>query len=183
MSHPLDEIAPGLARWLAPYVAEELGISAPGTSPELSPAYDEATCRAFLREIGDPVLDRAEVFFMALDEKARTGEPGLASLELAERLDCLERERERGSVSSPRQIAALLTNSLKRRARALGLPRPWEDGTTREDRTLWTDRDGIATRMVLAIPDEQVRRLGHPADDLGGPRELEDRARLTGEEA
>jgi hypothetical protein len=183
MPHPLDEIAPVLAKWLAPYVAEELGVPGPSASPELSADYDEETCQVYLSEIGDPVLYRAEVFFMAITEKAHTGEAGLDSLELAELLDGFERQQGRGGVGSPRQIAALLTNSLKRRAKALGLPRPWEEGVTRGDRTLWIDRDGIADRMVPAIFDEQHRRYPHPADDVGGPRDLEARRRLARGEA
>lgn len=183
MPHPLDDIAPTLARWLAPYVAAELEGRAPAPSVALSPDYDEQTCAAFLAEIGDPVLDRAEVFFRALDEKAKTGQPGLDSLELVERLDELERGRGRSEVRSPRMIASLLTNSLKRRAKTLALPRPWTEGITHQDRTLWSDRDGISTRMVFAIADEELRRYPHPADESGGPRNLEVRKRLAGEEA
>ena len=182
MPHPLDEIAPTLARWLAPYVADELRDMAPPAAPTLSPDYDEETCAFYLLELGERVVERAEVLFGALAEKRGRGEPGIDSLELVDLLDRLERENGRPGVGSPRQVPALLTNSLKRRAKALGLPRPWTEDTTGANRTLWSDRDGIASRMVSAISDEGLRRLGHPADEHGGARALEDRQRLAGEE-
>jgi len=80
-------------------------------------------------------------------------------------------------------VPSLLTNSLKRRAKTLGLPRPWAEGVTSDNRTLWQDRDGIAARMVPAIADEEIRRLGHPADESGGPRTLSERQQLSGQEA
>jgi len=181
--HPLDEIAPAIARWLAPYVAEELrGTARPGP-PQLSVEFDEVTCEEYLKELGDRVLERAQVFFEALAEKAAQGQSGLDSLELVERLDRFEGEMARPPVDSPRMIASLLTNSLKRRAKTLGLPRPWTEGATSDNRTLWSDRDGIARRMVEGILSEDIRRFGHPADALGGPRPLKDRERLAREES
>jgi hypothetical protein len=37
--------------------------------------------------------------------------------------------------------------------------------------------------MVPAIADEEIRRLGHPADESGGPRTLSERQQLSGQEA
>src|SRR3981189_2643858 len=116
MTHPLDEIAPAIAKWLAPYIAAELGGTAPAAKPALSPDYDEATCREYISGIGDPVLPRAEIFFRALAEAAAF-DKGLGSLELTRQL----------GADSPRQIASQLTNSLKRRAKTLGLPYPWDE--------------------------------------------------------
>jgi hypothetical protein len=93
------------------------------------------------------VLERAERFFGAL---ARDGEIG--SLELARLL----------GLSSPRYIAANLTNSLKQRAEALELARPWREGADADDRTRWSDRDGIAARMVAAIAVERQWRSDLP---------------------
>jgi hypothetical protein len=175
MTHPLDDIAPLIAKWLAPYVAAELDLANPRPRPALSPDYDDATCLEYLGGIGDAVLPRAELFFRALAEKAATDQPGLESRELAKLL----------GVDSPRQIPSLLTNSLKRRAKALGLPKPWEERATRENRTLWVDRDGIAHRMlgvlwidegdrrIPAILDEHGQPLPRPADNVGGPHPAE----------
>ncbi len=46
-------------------------------------------------------------------------------------------------------IASLLTNSLKKRAKALHLPLPWTAQRTPEGRTRWRDRDGIAPETDL----------------------------------
>jgi hypothetical protein len=68
-------------------------------------------------------------------------------------------------VETPRMIASLLTNSLKKCAKALRLPPPWSAQKTPADRTLWLDRDGIAARMAEALLRERRQRvtLGHTA--------------------
>jgi hypothetical protein len=134
-----EEAARAVARWLAPYVAAELGRS---PEPEISGSYDDQTCAVFVSNLGDVVLDNAEPFFEAL---ASDGEIG--SLDLAAAL----------GVASPRNIPAILTTPLKRRAKALGLSNPWMEGS-RGDRTVWHDDGGIAARMLQAVRAEKQRR-------------------------
>lgn len=138
-----DELPPALARWLAPYVAEELRRQ--GAGAPAAPMYDDATCAVYVRELGTGVLNRAHDFFLKLAEDGQIG-----SLALAQHL----------SIGTPRNIPANLTNSLKQRARTLGLERPWVETVSPDDRTVWVDRDRIAQRMVDAIRNEQQRRLG-----------------------
>ncbi len=176
--HPLDELGPVLARWLAPFIAAELNIK-PQPS-ELSADYDDATCRVFISGVGDAVLPRAELFFGELHRRLAVGEPGLDSLELAKLL----------GTDSPRNIASLLTTSLKRRAKALGLPVPWTEESSPDNRTVWVDRDGIAARMYPLFDESHWRRIpesswpdgtrkSHPADDEGGPYSAAHRAKLS----
>lgn len=144
--HPLDEIAPILARWLAPYIAAELNIKP--HEPDLTPEYDEETCRVFVSGIGDAVIKRAELFFFALTSASHDASPQLDSLRLARLLE----------TDSPRNIASMLTTPLKRRAKALGLPVPWAEASSAENRTVWLDRDEIAGRMYVVLSDEWERR-------------------------
>ncbi len=148
MSQTIDQTAPAIARWLAPHIARELGLVPQFRAPSAAPSYDDATCATFVRELGLGVLNRAAVFFMKLDRDGRVG-----SVELAEDL----------SLGTPRKLSSTLTNSMKQRATTLGLPYPWEPDTSADGRTLWMDRDGIATRMVAAIQSEQHRRSGTSA--------------------
>ena len=104
-----DAAARALAAWLAPYVAAELGGATAAVPLADAAAYDDAACAEFVHTLGDTVLRNADVFFTALDERGQIG-----SLELAERL----------GVGSPRNIPAVLTTPLKRRARAMGLVYP-----------------------------------------------------------
>jgi hypothetical protein len=143
MTDDAEAAARALARWLAPYVAEELGLeqrSQPEPSP--LPSYDAATCAVFVAPIGDVVLENAEVFFSQL---ASEGEIG--SLTLADAI----------GVASPRNIAAVLTTPLKKRAKALALPLPWAEGAHGQ-RTVWLDREGIGERMLHALREEKARR-------------------------
>jgi len=137
-----EEVAPQLARWLAPYVAAELArLPAADSAPS---SYDDRTCGEYVRDIGTPVLNRAIEFFMKLDTDGRVG-----SVELAQHL----------SIGTPRNIPSNLTNSLKQRAKAMRLQRPWDETVSADNRTVWVDRDGIAARMVKAIQAEQHRRF------------------------
>ncbi len=141
-----DDIARAVAKFLAPYVAAELRPTGALASPSsASVEYDAATCAEFVRELGTGVLNRAADFFAKLDTDGQVG-----SLELASLL----------GTATPRNIPANLTNSLKQRARALGLARPWDEAIGSDDRTLWLDRDGIAARMSAAVRDERQRRFG-----------------------
>lgn len=135
-----------VARWLAPYIEEELA-QLPARARRrgaLTPEYDEATCTEFVVPLGDVVLRNGEVLFGWL---ASSGE--ITSLDLADEL----------GVASPRQISAVLTTPLKRRAKALQLPLPWNEGE-RDGRTVWIGRDAIARRMLTAIQAERERRGG-----------------------
>lgn len=140
-----DEIAPALAKWLAPYVAAELAGGS--ITPTATPAadYDAQTCAVYVRDLGQGVLNRAGDFFRKLAHDGRVG-----SLELAQILN----------TDTPRNIPANLTNSLKQRARKLGLEVPWVETVSSDDRTVWVDRDGIAARMVVALDNENQRRSG-----------------------
>jgi hypothetical protein len=162
-----------LARALAPHIVDEvlaeldrrgLVVTASNAQTRLLDEYDAATCEEYVRELGTPVLPRASKFFQYM---AAHGE--ISAPELVELL----------GLKTARQIPANLTNSLKQRARRLGLDRPWAEGATPDGRTVWRNRDGLATRMVEALMDEETRRLGHPADDIGGPRDVASRARLA----
>lgn len=144
MSQTLDQAGPAIARWLAPYLARELGLDRRETAQPSGIGYDDTTCAAFVRELGTGVLNRAIDFFMKLDQDGQVG-----SVELAQHLN----------LDTPRNISSALTNSLKQRARALGLDNPWADGVSSNDRTVWINRDGLAARMVVAIQVEQQRRF------------------------
>jgi hypothetical protein len=157
MSQELDQLAPAIAKWLAPFIAAELGLAAPGADPALSPDYDEHTCEVFAAGLGDAVLPRAEWFFLYLATAAFAAEDederyGLESTDLAESLN----------LASPRQIASTLTNSLKKRAKKLGLPYPWiqsQDGSSGTVRTTWIARRGEeAGALHSAIRTERERR-------------------------
>ena len=133
-----DEIGPAVAKWLAPFLVEEL------KSLE-STGYDDATCAEYVRELGQGVLNRAGTFFALLDQNGKVG-----SLELANAI----------GTNTPKNIPANLTNSLKQRAVAMSRPRPWDEAKGDDNRTVWLDRDGNAERMLDAIHAEQHRRSG-----------------------
>jgi hypothetical protein len=136
--------ARALARWLAPYVAEELGLERGSQSkPSAFESYDDATCAVYVASLGDVVLDNAETFFTRLGQEGEIG-----SLALADAI----------GVASPRNIAAVLTTPLKKRAKALSLPVPWAEDA-RGQRTVWLDRDDIAERMLRAVREEKAQRL------------------------
>jgi hypothetical protein len=143
MTNDAETAARALARWLAPYLAEELGLTRqPQPQPSPLESYDEGTCAVFVAPLGDVVLDNADVFFTRL---AREGEIG--SLALADAI----------GVASPRNIAAVLTTPLKKRAKALSLPLPWAEDAHGQ-RTVWVNREGIAERMLHAVHEEKARR-------------------------
>jgi hypothetical protein len=143
MTNDAEQAARALARWLAPYVAEELGLTGPSQrQPSPLQGYDDATCAVFVASLGDVVLDNAEVLFARLLQEREIG-----SLALADAI----------GVASPRNIAAVLTTPLKKRAKVLSLPFPWAEDA-RGQRTVWLDRDGIAERMVRAIRNEKAQR-------------------------
>lgn len=129
-----------MVRWLAPYIAEELGLRTP---PPRSAAYDNETCREYAMGLGTSVVARGDTMFGLLAERGKLG-----SLQLAEAL----------GVASPRALSGLLTTALKRRASALGLEPPWRVTEDADERTVWHDRDGIASRMRTAMQAELERR-------------------------
>jgi len=132
-----------IAEVLAPYVAEVLARSSP--KRPAGPDYDAATCAEFVRDLGQGVLNRAQNFFLLLATHGRVG-----SLDLALAI----------GTSTPRNIPANLTNSLKQRARRMNLDVPWGETVSEDGRTVWLDRDGIAARMIEALSAEQHRRHG-----------------------
>lgn len=140
-----EQIGPALAKWLAPYVAAELRNVPLDESAHDRNQYDESICTEYVSALGAGVLNRATDFFMKLDANGR-----IDSVELAHVI----------GTDTPRNIPANLTNSLKQRARSMGLSRPWDETTSDENRTVWVDRDGIAGRMVDAIHVEKQRRYG-----------------------
>ncbi len=143
MANDAELVARALARWLAPYVAQELGLTAQSQlQPSPVQSYDDATCAVFVASLGDVVLDNAEIFFARLVQEREIG-----SLALADAI----------GVASPRNIAAVLTTPLKKRAKALSLPFPWAEDA-RGQRTVWLDRHGIAERMLRAVREEKARR-------------------------
>lgn len=107
--------------------------------------YDDATCGHFLKpeHLADGVLERMFLFFRELEQRGE-----ISSLDLVQLL----------GVKGPTSLPANLTNPMKKRARKLGIPVPWAEATTHDNRTLWRDRDGIASRMVKAIEAERVAR-------------------------
>lgn len=143
MTNDAEVAARALARWLAPYLAEELGLPR-GSQSKLSPVqtYDDATCAVYVASLGDVVLDNAEVFFARLEQEGEIG-----SLALADAI----------GVANPRNIAAVLTTPLKKRAKALSLPLPWAEDAHGQ-RTVWLDRENIAERMLRAVREEKARR-------------------------
>jgi hypothetical protein len=142
MTNDAETAARALAQWLAPYLTEELGLTRPA-QPQLSlESYDEGTCAVVVAPLGDVVLDNAEVFFTRLADEGEIG-----SLALADAI----------GVASPRNIAAVLTTPLKKRAKALSLPLPWAEDAHGQ-RTIWLNREGIAERMLHAVHEEKARR-------------------------
>jgi hypothetical protein len=137
--------ARAITRWLAPYFAEELGLSAATghLNEDTSATYDDAICASYVSTLGDVVLEKAEVFFGLLADHHEVG-----SLALAKAI----------GVTGPRNIPGVLTTPLKRRAKALALPYPWREDSDGE-RTLWVGRAGVSSRMVQAVNAERARRL------------------------
>jgi hypothetical protein len=107
--------------------------------------YDDATCKQFLKpeHLGDGVLERMRLFFRELEQKGE-----ISSLDLVQLL----------GVKGPTSVPANLTNPMKKRARKLGIPVPWAEASTHDNRTVWRDREGIAARMVKAIGAERIAR-------------------------
>jgi hypothetical protein len=141
MAHPLDDLAPMVAKWIAPYIRDELRNLERGSTP--NDRYDATTCRLYVETLGTGVLNKAMVFFRLLSSNGQVG-----SVELTQAL----------SLGTPRNLPSAMTNSLKQRAAALGIDRPWLEGVSNDDRTVWIDRDGIASRMFEALQSENHRR-------------------------
>ncbi len=164
--HPLPEPEPGPEAEIAATILTHPNGAEPGIGPleaeapeepqepeldeELAAGYDPAACEAFAAGLDDEVLVRAELLFVLLHERSR-----LDSLELATAL------------SAPVvQLWGLLTNPMKRRADALGLPLPYAvvEGGSAQD-PVWTDAGGVAGRMQDALAEEiERRRRAAPAE-------------------
>lgn len=137
-----------LARILAPYIAEELGLTQEVLAAAASTrrtGFDEDLCRDYARELSVAALQRGHVFFEALADEGR-----INSVTLAERLQ----------FTSSKALAGALTNQLKKAARTLSVEVPWEETEDGDGRTVWLDRDGIAAPLAEAIVAELGRRTG-----------------------
>lgn len=137
-----------LARILAPYIADELGLTKEvleAAAVDRRTSFDESLCRDYARELSVAALQRGHVFFKALAEDGR-----INSVTLAERLQ----------FTSSKALAGALTNQLKKAARTLGVEVPWEETEDGDGRTVWLDRDGIAGPLAAAILAELGRRTG-----------------------
>ena len=138
----------GLADALLPrLIARGVVLSeSPPPTIAYSSDYDDATCRVFLNpaHLGDSVLERAAIFFGLIEKHGEISSPDLvAALGL----------------KGARSVPADLTNSLKKRARKMRISVPWTETATPDGlRTIWRDRDSIASRMVKAIKDERRSR-------------------------
>ncbi len=79
MTNDSELAARALARWLAPYVAEELGLlRGPQSKPSPFAGYDDATCAVYVASLGDVVLHNAEIFFARLGQEGEIGSLALA---------------------------------------------------------------------------------------------------------
>jgi hypothetical protein len=109
--------------------------------------WDAAACAAFAGGLGDQVLARAVVLFALLeaDGEVESGELALAL-----------------GLPRPQLLAGAVNTRLKVRARELGLPLPFDGGSSRAARgvTTWRDRAGTAGRVLAALEAEQRRRAG-----------------------
>jgi hypothetical protein len=123
-----------------------LGQAPTKTPSTYSAKYDDATCQQFLNpdHLGDSVLNRSKTFFELLEQKGEISSPDLVAAL---------------GVKGARSVPANLTNPLKKRARKMKIPVPWTETSTPDGlRTVWKDRDGIASRMVKAIEQERKNR-------------------------
>jgi hypothetical protein len=138
-----EKIGPDVAKAFAPYIVKELRQSGElAGDPKVTADWDPETCALYVTELGDDVLVRADRFFRVLEDKGEINSEQLARLI---------------KVKQPRFISASLTTPLKRRARKLGLERPWSQ-RERNERTVWLDRNEIPRRMVEAIEAERGKR-------------------------
>jgi hypothetical protein len=132
MTNDSELAARALARWLAPYVAEELGLPRWSQSkPSPSASYDDATCAVYVTSLGDVVLDNAETFFARLEQE------GIGSLALANAISVASRHR------CPRHTI---------RSSGASLP-PWA-GLSRPAEPSGRPGGGIAARMLRAVREE-----------------------------
>lgn len=139
---PSDEFGRELARWLAPFLAEELRRLEGEPAP--LDAYTAEQCQLLAKELGVNSLHRAQDFFSKLD-----ADGAVDSVTMAVHI----------GVGTPRNISSAVTTPVKRLAKRLRLGLPWDEEVSHEDRTVWRDRDGIAGRMVVALRDENRRRF------------------------
>jgi hypothetical protein len=145
-SHALDALANALAPRLVA-LGFTMGQATPTPTPSTySSTYDDLTCQQFLNSdhLGDSVLERAKTFFDLLEKDGAISSPDLVTAI---------------GVKGARSVPANLTNPLKKRARKMKIALPWTEASTADGlRTIWKDRDGIASRMVKAINLEREER-------------------------
>lgn len=150
---PAPEVAPsaprvGLLRGLRRIVG--LGASTPAPL-----GYTPSSARAFVADLSDAQLERAQTLFVAIEREGI-----IDSAALADEL----------RVPSSR-LRVLVTEPLENRAAALGLERPFLLGTASPSRRrTWADRDGVAAVLAAELRAERERRStpGHLPDDQGG---------------
>jgi hypothetical protein len=141
-----DDLLRGLARLLAPYLADELrgtmSHHAPRKTVPPRRVYDDAGARDFVADLPLNLTENALVLFEALkDPPHRIDAPALVEL--------------LGAVNG-RELSGLLTTPLKRRATKLGFgDPPWTTDESGTGHTVWLDRDGDAERIYQAL----TRRL------------------------
>jgi hypothetical protein len=138
---PSDQFGREFARWLAPYVADELRRETQASDPD---AYTAEQCRELARELGVNSLHRSRDFFGKLESDG-----AVDSLTMAVWI----------GVGTPRNIPSGVTTPIKRIAKRLGFGLPWDEEENAEERTVWRDRNGIAGRMLEAIREETERRF------------------------
>jgi hypothetical protein len=156
ISQDSDDAMRALAKALAPYLADELrGFADHGESARPEPKYDDHTLARYVEGLNRDVIDRAIELFSALTEPPHR----IDSLKLAERV----------GATSPRDLAGILTTPLKRRADALGLPRPWIADEVR-GRSVWRQDDHeLAARMLGALEHaSEQARTGDPSHAEAG---------------
>lgn len=138
---PSEQFGREFARWLAPYVAEELKRAVHAADPD---AYTSEQCRELAGELGVNSLHRSRDFFGKLQADGAVDSQTMAVWI---------------GVGTPRNISSAVTTPIKRVAKRLGFGLPWDEGENAEERTVWRDRDGIAGRMHEAIRQETERRF------------------------
>lgn len=168
-SEPLDLEKPALqalAKALAPYIAEELGLAAPSPSPDSSDhAWSQDAVHKYVEELTPEVAARALSFFGLLKQGPlssktleRLEEPGHNPDDYPDRPPA-EPDHPWLGEANARHLAGLVTTPLSRRAAALGLRAPFEREVRRGE-TIWRDSLGLAGPLEQALQ----RRLRSDAE-------------------
>ena len=151
-----------LAKALAPYIAEELGLPAPSRSADGSEnSWSDDQIRQYVQELTPEVAARAISFFGLLKQGSlssktldRLEEPGHNPARPPD-----DPDRPWLGEADARHLAGILTTPLSRRAAALGFAAPFEREVRRGE-TIWRDYLGLAERLE----QELRRRLSGEAE-------------------